>query len=85
MPESSSRAWRSFFVGRQIMVSTGLDRKEYSESTLSATDIFSVMRLYQVELPEIWELLLMVERRIFSHRQGILEKKRKQELKRKNG
>ena len=39
------------------------------------------MRLYECELPEVWELLLMVETRIFSHRQGLIEQKKKQ----KNG
>tara|TARA_Y100000593_G_scaffold84331_1_gene159653 strand:- start:3324 stop:3551 length:228 start_codon:yes stop_codon:yes gene_type:complete len=49
------------------------------ESTLSATDIFTVIKLYQVELPEIWELILMVEKRVFSYRQGKIERRRKQE------
>jgi hypothetical protein len=47
--------------------------------------MLAVMRLYGAELPEVWEFLLMVETRIFSHRQGMIEKKKKQESKRKNG
>ena len=49
------------------------------ESTLSASDILAVLRLYKVELPEVWELLLMIEKGIFSHRQGLIEQRRKQE------
>ena len=55
------------------------------ESTLSASDMLSVLRLYNVEIPEVWELLLMVERNIFTHRQGLIEKNRKQKLNQKNG
>lgn len=41
--------------------------------------MLSVLRLYNVELPEVWELLLMVERNIFTHRQGKIDQRRKQE------
>tara|TARA_Y100001963_G_scaffold66957_1_gene93326 strand:- start:781 stop:924 length:144 start_codon:yes stop_codon:yes gene_type:complete len=47
--------------------------------------MLSVLRLYNVEIPEVWELLLMVERNIFTHRQGLIEKNRKQKLNQKNG
>ena len=59
-------------------------RRSASEP-LAASDMLAVMRLYGAELPEVWEFLLMVETRIFSHRQGMIEKKKKQESKRKNG
>tara|TARA_R100001530_G_scaffold37114_1_gene28864 strand:+ start:744 stop:980 length:237 start_codon:yes stop_codon:yes gene_type:complete len=55
------------------------------ESTLSASDILAVLRLYEVEIPIVWEFILMIEREIFTYRQGMIEQKRKKESKQKNG
>jgi hypothetical protein len=36
-----------------------------------------------VELPEVWEFILMVEQRIFSHRQGMIQEQKNRDLKKK--
>ncbi len=56
--------------------------------TLGANQIIGVLDLYGMKFPEIWEWVLMVEQRIFNHRQGLIEQQKKAESvkqKRKRG
>ena len=47
--------------------------------TLGANQIIGVLDLYGMKFPEIWEWILMIEQRIFKHRQGLIEQRKKAE------
>ena len=56
-----------------------------STEPLAASDILAVLQLYNFSFPQIWEWLLIVETTIFSHRQNLIETKKKQEALKQNG
>ena len=56
-----------------------------STEPLAASDILSVLQLYNFAFPQIWEWILMIETSIFSYRQNIIETKKKQEALKQNG
>jgi hypothetical protein len=50
---------------------------------LQASDMLEVLELYGMKFPELWERLLHIETVLYSHRQGVIEQRRKSEEMRK--